>query len=323
MKPDTSGRASMVQPAVERRSAKAAEAPVRSRRAESPPALGTSGSLASALAGAVPSRRASAMEGGGSTGQQAAEGEPLTLPKETPTLKPPSKNENGLYDGEATSDVHAKVFVNNGKTGTAAVHWSGGTGGRFNQGVGSITLSAPTLDGADAPSDKEMASAWITAGTGTATVTRSYTGVLVGANNNWYITAGAAARIDTHEGMHMTSTKKHHDTNITPLEARVAQHTGQPKALRAGKTKAEAIAALQAFLKWNDSVDAFKTGDTTDNTPMGTVDTTDLASADYPKDRGPRNVGGTNYAHYIAKPGEPEPVPPPAAAAAPAAGGGT
>jgi hypothetical protein len=226
---------------------------------------------------------------------------------QTGTLEPGQINEWGEMDGTLTSDVKPHVFVNGGKTGSGIVKWvAGGDGGGGNQSVGDITLVAPQYDSedaADAGAEHATAWAWVRPATGTATVTRSYRGVLVGANSNaYYFTAAAAARADVHEELHVASSQSVHDTHIVPLEKRIAQYTGRANALRQGTTPAQAIAALQAIINWNATITAFGNADTAANTPMGTVDTADLASPTFIRNLGPRAVGGVNYANYIDTP---------------------
>jgi len=235
--------------------------------------------------------------GVGPVGQELVE----TAPQESSS--PEQLNEEGLLDGELGSGVYPRVFTNSGKSGSSAAWFAGGAGGQGDQDVGSITVVAPTIESADPPAAGGTATAWVTAGTGTATVTRSFTGVLTGRNSaDWYITAMGAARVDKHERLHIASTKGHHDTHIKPLETRVAARTGVAKALSSGATKAAAASALVALLKWNASITSFTNADTTANTPGGPVDTADQATADSWRDYGPRAVGGVNYAHYADTP---------------------
>lgn len=260
-------------------------------------------------------------------------GEPITAEGhgEKPVLPEPATNEFGEYEGELQSDHKACAFVDGGRIGEAAIYWSGGggNGGLGQQGLGDITLVAPVYDGADPAASGGQGTAWIQAGTGTLTVTRSFRGVLNGANGTWWFTAAARTRIDTHERLHIAATKVAHDTHIKPLEQRIAAHTGQANARAGGTTRAEAIAALQTFINWNTSVQAFRTEDTTKNTPgppLGPVDAADKASGTYVTDYGARSVGGTNYAHYADVPPGPGPVPaptPPAAGASAAPAGAT
>lgn len=224
---------------------------------------------------------------------------------ETATMEPADVNEWGEMDGTLTSDTQPHVFVNGGRTGRGIVQWvAGGDGGKGDQAVGDITLVAPVYDSeAAVAGSADHATAWVQAGTGTATVTRSYRGVLVGANSNaYYFTARAAARADVHEQQHVASSRSLHNTHIAPLERRIAQRTGKAKALKQGATPVDAIAALQTFINWNATITAFTNADIAANTPMGTVDTADLASPTFIRNYGPRTVAGVNYANYMDTP---------------------
>src|SRR5215211_6775416 len=110
--------------------------------------------------------------GVGPVGQELVE----TAPQQSNTQA--QLNEEGLLDGELGSGVYPHVFTDGGKSGSAAPWFAGGAGGQGNQGVGSITVVAPKIESADPPAAGGTAMAWVTAGTGTATVTRSFTGVL-------------------------------------------------------------------------------------------------------------------------------------------------
>jgi hypothetical protein len=231
----------------------------------------------------------------------------------TPALEDGPKNEFGEMEGDLTTGVPACLFVDGGRVGEGSVHWAGGTGGLGQQGVGDIQLVAPVYEGAD-PAPPQLAGAWIRPGTGTATVTRSFFGVLLGANGTYFFTARARARADVHERLHVAASRAEHDRHIAPLERRIAQHSGNANARFAGNTRAEAIDALRTFIDWNASVQRFRTADTAQNTPMGTVDTADLARADFIKDYGARTVRGVRYEHYMDQP--------PGPAAAPARRGG-
>lgn len=250
----------------------------------------------------VPGRRATSLEPERKAGVDRFAGEPIAIQPEGPDQTPAPLNDDGLIDGEWSSELVARTFVNGGKTGTATVNWVGGVGGT-TPGVGAITTVAPVIEKAAPAAAGGTAQAWVRAGTGKATVRRSYTGVLVGANGaSYYITARAAARIDRHEENHIAHSRTHHNTFVTPVEARVARHTGQAKALSHGATDAAAKTALETFLDWNSSITSFRNADTADNTPGGTVDTADAASAGFYRDYGARAVGGVNYAHYIDTP---------------------
>jgi hypothetical protein len=255
-------------------------------------------------------------------------GEPVSAEGhgEAPPLQEPPTNEFGEYDGVLESDHKACVFVDGGRVGEAAVYFTGGggNGGRGLQGLGDIALVAPVYEGADPASAGDQATAWIKPGTGTATVTRSFRGVLAGANGTWYFTAAARTRVDTHERLHIAASRAVHDLHIVPLERRIAAHTGQPNARASGATRADAIAALQRYIDWNTAVADFRTEDTRQNTPgppLGPVDAADLARPDFIVDYGARAVGTANFAHYVDVPPGPGPAAAPAAPGA-AAGAG-
>ena len=212
-------------------------------------------------------------------------------------------------DGELGSDTVPHVFVNNGKAGVGLVNWAGGPGGAGQQATGSITLVAPAYDGAEPASPGATARAWVQPGTGRATVTRSYLGVQAGANCTYYFTARACARADVHEQLHVTSSQALHNTHISPLERRVAQHTDAPKALAVGVNRAASIRALQTFVDWNAAVQAFQNADTAANTPGGTVDAADIASPTFIRNIGPGTVNGVAFNSRIVAAGEAAPPP--------------
>jgi len=217
------------------------------------------------------------------------------------------RNEFGEIDGDLTSSVQAEAFLNGGKTGTALVHWAGGMGAKNNQGVGDIALVAPAYDGAE-PAGPGPAQAWVTTGSGTAKVTRSYTGVPTGANGDfYYITAKAAARIDTHEERHIGSTRGIHDARILPLEQRIGLYLGPDKPFKHGTSKADAIDRLQRHVDWNKTIEQFKQEDTAANKPGGATDTADKTTPDFYHDYKAHVVAGTGYAHYIDTPPGPPP----------------
>ncbi|MSP63778.1 MAG: hypothetical protein EXR72_26220 [Myxococcales bacterium] len=227
------------------------------------------------------------------------------------TLHEGPRNRFGEKTGVQSSDVKPALFFNGGKVGQGPVYWGGGNGGQGQQNVGSIDLVAPEYDGAE-PADKDKpARAWIRAATGTASVTRSYMGVTpgaAGATGGFYFTAKASVRTDRHEELHVSSSKMLHDAYIKLLEARIAKHTGEANALAHGKSKAEAIDALKSFLDWNAAVTAFQTKDAAANQGGGSTDSVDMASADFVQNRGPKKIGGVNYANLIAMPGEADPA---------------
>ena len=231
-----------------------------------------------------------------------------------PDIGQGEENEFGELTGEIDTGVPVCLFIDGGKVGEGLVGWAGGPGGKGLQNVGSVALTAPEYEGSDAD-DKGTAKAWVKPGTGTAKVTRTFNGVRLGDNGVYYFTAGAVARADVHEKAHVTSSKTIHDAHLAPLEQRVKQHTGAGQGLAKGSTKAEAIEALKQFVDWNGAVKSFQTEDTAANTPMGTVDTQDMARADFIKDYGAQTVGGVAYAHYIDIPPGPKATPPKKASA--------
>jgi hypothetical protein len=233
----------------------------------------------------------------GRAGTEEFQAQPIGFESVGPDPAVPPINEDGLIDGEWTSEVAATVFVNAGKAGSGLVNWAGGNGGT-TPGIGSSTSVAPSIDTRPA-GDAGTARAWIRAGTGTVAVRRHYFGVLVGANGTYYITPAAAARIDTHEQNHIGHSRMAHDAHLVPLEARVAARAGEGNALSQGANEAAAKAALVAELKWNDSLTRFRDQDNAYNLPGGSVDTADSGSAGWYKDLGPRSVAGVNYAHYV------------------------
>jgi hypothetical protein len=271
-----------------------------------------------AIAGVPTATVPTSIEAEGSTG--SAPLQPVVIPFTGGggEATPARTNEWGEIDGGMVSSVVPTAFVSKGKTGSGAVHWGGGNGGVGGQGVGSIDVTAPVYEGRDEIAEvkdgkgkvttkHKPARAWIKAGTGKAKVTRSYRGVLTGANGGGYfITRKAAARIDVHEMKHVNSSKALHGTNIKPLEKRVAKRVGTAKGLESGTTTAEATTALQAEIDWNTSVTAFSSADTTANTPGGSTDTTDSSSANFYFNYGPRKVKGTDYTSYIDTPPGPK-----------------
>ena len=116
------------------------------------------------------------------------------------------------------------------------------------------------------------------------------------------MTARAVARTDAHEVLHVQSSSALHNTHITPLEARIAQHHTEAAALATGASPAEAVIALIAFVNWNATVNAFRAADQAANIVGGTVDAADVASPTFPRDYGPRRVNGVNYANYFDTP---------------------
>jgi hypothetical protein len=203
-------------------------------------------------------------------------------------------------DEQVLDDSYPHAFTDGGMTGTVVWAGGGGAGPHGNEAVGSVQAQvAPAYQATPVAAGTSTAS--VQAGTGTLDVTRSYVGANSGdQGNGWYLTAGAAARFNAHERLHVANTSGHYNTNIVPLLARAGTTKVAP-------TQAAAIAALTAHVNWAASVTAFQNADTASNTPMGTVDTADLASGTYPVDAGPGTVGGTAFTHRARLPTEPNP----------------
>ena len=157
-------------------------------------------------------------------------------------------------------------------------------------------------------------------------MTRSLTGVVAGANGpDNFFTAAASARADRHEQLHVASSKRHHDTHIKPLEARIAARTGSAKALSSSAgsflsgtlARLGAVAALNIELNWNDAIAKFQAADIADNTPLRAVDTADMATPDFIRNFGPRVEGGVTFKRFWDVPPGPAAAPPPGPAPAP------
>jgi hypothetical protein len=212
------------------------------------------------------------------------------------TLDEPETSEWDEKEGQLGSDTKPHMFVDGGKSGTALDNSAGGAGGSGDQDVGSITLVAPVYEGSGGDAPK----AWIRPGTGTAVVTRSYKGSQLGANGpDVYLTQAAVDRTDEHEVLHVESSRTIHGTHIVPLEKRVADPTGEANAKVGGASREDAISLLKTYIDWNTAVDGFRDDDTAANTPMGSVDLTDLMSPTFIENYGPRTVDGINYATYF------------------------
>jgi nicotinamide mononucleotide (NMN) deamidase PncC len=214
-------------------------------------------------------------------------------------------NPFGEVDGAIGSNVVPHAMSNKGQTGTELWHHAGGgRGGTGNQNTGSADLVAPVYKSKPATA-KKPAKAWIEGGTGKVKVTRSYVGVKQGNNGEYkhspgltWITWKAKWRIAKHEREHIKVTRQLHQTHIQPLEKRLSKYRGITGKRMDGVDEAAAITALQAHVDWNTAVNGFANDDTTQNTPMGPVDTTDLAKPDFYFDFGPKLIKKVQYGHY-------------------------
>lgn len=220
-------------------------------------------------------------------------------------VTPERVNENGDFDGRINTGGTVHAFINRGQTASAKWLHTGGTGGMGNQPTGDITVVAPVIKSTPAPPKGGSAKAKVQKGTGKATVTRSFRGVIPGDNGTavWagsgggrvFIMWSAVARIAKHEVGHIKETKKIHDTEIKPLEKRV-------KDGKTGATEADAVAALQTHLDWNATLTRFSNADTAMNAPLATFDTTDQAKADFYHDKGKKKIKKIEYDHFVEAP---------------------
>ncbi len=238
--------------------------------------------------------------------EQLQEPRPILEESESAAVTAEAVNEFGEIDGSIGSNVLPHAMFNRGQTGAEKWHHAGGgRGGTGNQPTGDAKLTAPVYKSKPATATKP-AKAWIKSGTGKVKVVRSWVGVVFGNNGEYkhapgltYITWKAKMRIAKHEREHVKVTKQLHNTHIKPMEKRIAKYKGIGHKSMEGADEAAAIAALQAHVDWNTAVNGFANDDTTQNTPMGPVDTNDLAKPDFYFDFGPKKVWGKNYGHYV------------------------
>jgi hypothetical protein len=215
------------------------------------------------------------------------------------------------YGDPADGPRHApRAFTNGGQTGTVAWAGGGGAGAHGNEGVGSVQAQVAPIYDAAANATPPNFDGWVRAATGTIAVTRSYVGVNSGdQGNGHFVTVAAAARINAHEVQHVTSTSGFYATHLAPLELRVAAYRQGGTGVNIGTGGPDAQTKVKNIIKWPESVTAFQNADRTANTPMGPVDTADLASGTYPVDAGPGNVAGTAFQHRVRLPAEANPAP--------------
>ena len=239
-------------------------------------------------------------------GEQENAPQPILEEAASGAVQPEAINQFGEVDGSIGSNVVPHAMSNKGQTSTDKWHHAGGArGGTGNQPTGSADLTAPVYKSKPATA-KKPAKAWIEGGTGKVKVIRSYVGVTQGDNGVYkhapgltWITWKAKWRIAKHEREHIKVTKELHKQHIQPLEKRVSKYRGVGHSSMDGADEPTAIANLQAHIDWNTAVNGFANDDTTQNTPMGPVDTNDLAKADFYFDFGAKKVKGVDYGHYV------------------------
>lgn len=198
------------------------------------------------------------------------------------------------------------AFVDGGRTATVAWAGGGGAGARGNENVGSLqTQVPPTFTASAGPAAGRFSSA-ITVGTGLLSVTRSWLGVVSGAQGNGrWVSVAAAALINAHETRHVASTRGIYTTHLTPVETRIANPAlGQ----NAGATGADAIAAHRTTIGWQPGITAFQAADTTANAPGGAIDTADVA-AGWVHNIGAGTVNGVAFTHRTTTTTEAAPPP--------------
>lgn len=256
------------------------------------------------------------VEGGaGEAGEQEAE-EPAVA---APTTRFVDSGRIGTapvrVSSQAPEDGLPHAFVDGGRSGSVVWAGGGGAGPRGEQATGSIqSTTNPDYDSRSNGlfSDSE---AWVEAGTGDLTVRRSWLGANGGdQGNGHFVTDAAAARFNSHEVLHVNSTKSIYDARLQPMLNRVIAHRADNPAHTTvhGALQLSAIWNLRSEIDWSTAVSNFQTDDTAANAPMKTVDTNDLATGTYPVDRGPGNVAGKAYQHRVTLPSEPAPAPGPA-----------
>jgi len=204
------------------------------------------------------------------------------------------------------------AFVDGGQTGTVVWAGGGGAGPRGNQGVGTIqTENQPTYV-SQSNGVLSDSSAWVQAGTGDLTVTRSWLGAKAGdQGNGHYVTASAATRFNSHEILHVNSTSSIYNSTLKPMLDRVTPYRAKPDGSQSKVNaffQSGAIAALRSAIDWGTAVSNFQTQDTAANAPMNTVDNNDLKSGTYPVDRGPGKIGGVDFQHRVTLPSEAAPT---------------
>jgi hypothetical protein len=254
--------------------------------------------------------------------RSAPAGEEEELPAATAVAVENTRSASGFTDGGQVGTAAAQVterrpdddlphiFIDGGQTGTVVWAGGGGAGPRGNQGVGSLQHETPPIyDTGPDPDDASKFVAWLRPATGLINVTRSWLGAITGdQGNGQYVSAGAAARFNNHEVQHVVASKSLYDSLIQPMLDRAWAYLPGGQTMK-GDTAEAAANALKALVSWEIWVKAWQDSDIALNTPMGTIDTNDLASGTYPENRGAVTIAGKAYTNAVASPGEALPAP--------------
>jgi hypothetical protein len=198
------------------------------------------------------------------------------------------------------------AFVAGGRTGSVRWAGGGGAGPHGNQRVGTLQKYIPPVYKAKSRGLLSDSDAWVKAGTGVITVIRSWVGATGGdQGNTWWISDLAAARLSSHEQLHVKASKRHYDALLAPLLASVA--TSRDLGREAGFTEEDAVNSLRFQISWPMWVTLFQVNDIASNDNGGEVDSGDLASGTYPVQIGPGIVLGKFFNNRLRMPSEPNP----------------
>lgn len=115
----------------------------------------------------------------------------------------------------------------------------------------------------------------------------------------------AAARLGSHEQLHVKASKRHYDAFLAPLLASVANSRDLGR--EAGFTEEAAANNLRFRINWPIKVAMFQIADIASNDNGGEVDSGDIGSGTYPVQIGPGIVLGKFYPNRLRMPSEPNP----------------
>jgi len=213
--------------------------------------------------------------------------------------------------GSVISDLRPSAFISAGRTGVASYYLAGGPGGLGNERPGLIQgLVPPQIDSLNIHGETSYC---VRQQTGIVGISRSYTGVRAGDQGQagpagrWFITSGAAARINQHEEGHIAESRRIHDATIAPMEQRLAERFICPLSRRGQRSGLDDY--LSRYVGWNTAIAEFRRQDRIRNQSNGTFDAEEL--------NGPRRTQecrnvlwqGVAYDVYMYMPGESCPSP--------------